>query len=141
MKKLKYNIIYVRITNHTQHSTMPSFIACPICKKNGVVIHDRSIQECPCCGNTARKRLNIPSQVTQCGWTTKEGVNNYYTLLAKQDAMIQFKEKSKAFIDANTDVSNSKKKQHLHTLQAVCMTVAKAKYPFIADTTKNDDIN
>ena len=124
---------------------MPSFIACPICKKNGVIIcGSGSIQECPCCGNTARKRLNIPSQITQSGWTTREGVNNYYTLLAKDDALKLFAEKSNAFLIANIgiSISNSKKKQHLRTLQIVCMTVAKAKYPFIVDDIcSSDDIN
>ena len=111
---------------------MPAFVACPLCDRTGVIKPEGGrIQECPCCGNTARKRLNIPSLITQIGWTTTQCINNYYTQSAVTDAKILFAQKTSEFIEANIGMSKSQIKKHLRKLELVCMNVAKAKYPLM----------
>jgi len=112
---------------------MPAFVACSICQKNGVITVNGGIQECPCCGLTARKRLNIPSFINQIGWTTTQGINNYYTQLAISDAKILFAQKTREFLEANIGMSKSQKKKHINKLELVCINVAKAKYPFMQE--------
>lgn len=113
--------------------TMPAFVACSICQKNGVITVNGGIQECPCCGPTARRRLNIPSFINQIGWTTTQGINNYYTQLAINDAKILFAQKTREFLQANIGISKSQLKKRICKLELVCMNVAKAKYPFMQD--------
>lgn len=112
---------------------MPSFIACSICHKSGSIIMDGMMQECPCCGTSARKRLNVPNVISQVGWTTKEGVNNYYTQLASNDADVLYNQKSNQFIAENAGMSNRMMKKRLRQLHVICLTVARAKYPFITE--------
>ena len=113
-------------------SSICSAIACPVCNKN-------SLGDCPCCGITARKRLKIPPMISQFGWTTREGVNNYYNQLAQKDANAMFLERIVQYRQNYVGISNSKMKLLTRQLEETCFAVARARYPVIPETKKHDD--
>jgi hypothetical protein len=69
--------------------------------------------ECPLCGTSARKRFNIPTFVTQKGWTTAEGVNTYYTILATEEAKY-LAEKEITRRRANKEIASNSQEKKLH---------------------------
>ena len=134
----KYNIIitisrvYSRVSIFAKMSSICSAIACPVCNKN-------SLGDCPCCGTTARKRLRIPPMISQFGWTTREGVNNYYNQCAQKDAKVMFNERIEQYKQKHVGISNSDMKRVLQKLEDTCFNIAKARYPFLPETKKHND--
>ena len=101
---------------------------------------DKLVQ-CPLCGPSARKHLNIPKFLSQYGWTTPDGVNTYYTALAKEEAeYLADKEIQKR--QQNGEISsNSQKKKLMRTLMETIKTEllnTKYKEMIVADEPTTD---
>jgi hypothetical protein len=67
--------------------------------------------QCPLCGVSARKHLNMPTYLKEFGWTTPEGVNTYYTSLAMEEAQYIAEQEIQRRLQNGEITSNSQKKK------------------------------
>ena len=111
---------------------MPQFIACPICKKNGIInIAGRTV-ECPCCGSVARCTWHIPDMISQTGWTTAEAVNAYYNKRIQEYVEAELPRHLDIFKANNPIASNSQIKERSKILAQILHRQAASKYPLLS---------
>jgi len=122
-------------------------IACKLCSKTGIIPkHMRpdmipvdkrcrmnepnpafekgasELVQCPLCGVSARKHLNMPTYLKEFGWTTPDGVNNYYISLAKEEAQYLAEQEIQRRLQNGDITSNSQKKKLMRTLSETIKT-------------------
>jgi hypothetical protein len=94
---------------------MPGFIACPLCSKSGLLIHDVKNQKlseclkCPVCGPKSHQ-YGVPPEISRIGFTTKSGYNAYQRAMATNFCKPIIQRALEKYISENPGISNQKLK-------------------------------
>jgi len=89
---------------------MPGFIACPLCSKSGLLIHeDGKISTCPVCGPKSHQ-YGVPPEIARNGFTTKSGYNAYQRAMATNFCKPIIQRALENYISENPGISKQKQK-------------------------------